>query len=420
MANFAKGLYARINTGDGIFVAQRVEIRRQNPVPIENTTSYFLRYVENHKRKILPLGKNLQDAFIAWRNHDADRERIAVGKAAIHNDTTGASDASPARRSIADAVEAYLADNADKLVKGKLRPRSVTAYDQAATNFRDSVQIKYMDEITPRILLEHEGWLYKNLCRRSVGKQENTIVNRFRYLNIFLLRNGVKMLKERSTHEHDTGLLRRDEITRKIEKKVDAYSPEEVQTLLKTATVDEADMVQFFLKLGVRDGEAQHAQYSDIVAKREDGKIIRQFLVQEKPQFDWKPKYGKRRQIDIGEKLYQRLMDRKARRACADDDLIFPTHKGTPDGHLIDKLHKAWKRANAQAQKGGTEKLQGRHELHKFRRTFITELLANGVPMQDVMFYSGHSDLKSFQRYLSVNTSRGRKGLAAMSIAYGD
>jgi hypothetical protein len=82
-------------------------------------------------------------------------------------------------------VQAYLADNADKLVKNKLREKSVIAYDKAATDFRDSVQVKYMDEITDKVLLDYETWLLENLQRRRVGKRENTIVNRFRYLTFF-------------------------------------------------------------------------------------------------------------------------------------------------------------------------------------------------------------------------------------------
>jgi integrase len=413
--NFAKGLYTRTNNA-GVLAWQRVEIRRQNPVPIENATSYFLRFVQDGKRKIVPLGKDLVVAFIAWRNHDADRERVAAGKAPIHDETIADSAARP---TIAEAVQNYLDDLADKLAKNKLRPGTVDLYSKAVTDFRDNVKVRWMDEITDRVLLDHEMWLYKNLQRRCVGKQQNTIVNRFTYLNIFLLRNGIKMVKERST-QHDKGLLRRDEVTKKVDKPVDAYSPEEIRTLLKTATVDEADMIQFFLKLGVRDGEVMHAQYSDIASKREGGKIIHEFRVQEKPQFNWKPKSGKPRQIDIDEKLYLRLMQRKARQACADNALIFPNSKGTPDDHLIKRLKKAWDRANAQALKDGTATLQGRRELHKFRRTFITELLANSVPPQDVMNYSGHTDYKSFQRYMSVNTSRGRKGIAAMSTAFGD
>jgi integrase len=422
--NFAKGFYARVNNG-GKFSWKRVEVRRQSPVPVGNTTSYFLRSVENGKRQILPLGKDLNTAYIAWQNHDVDRARIAAGKAPIHTEGSAPDPARAARLTIADAVQAYLADNADKLAKNKLRGKSVIAYDKAATDFRDSARVKYMDEITDKVLLDHETWLLKNLQRRCVGKRENTIVNRFRYLTIFLLRNGIKLKKKRGADDTDKGLLRHDDAPKKADKKVDAYSPDEIRTLMKTATVDEADVIQFFLKLGVRDEEAAHAQWSDIKAKREDGKIIHEFHVQEKPEFNWKPKSGKPREIDINEKLYDRLMERKPRQASSDrnslkNDLIFPNGKGTPDNHLIKRLRKAWDRANLQAKIDGTEELPGRPELHKFRRTFITELLANGVPPQDVMNYSGHSDYKSFQRYMSVNTSRGRKGIAAMSETYGD
>jgi hypothetical protein len=82
---FAKGLYARINDR-GKFIWTRIEIRRKNPVPVDNATSYFLRYVENRKRIVKPLGKNLETAFTAWQNHESDKERIAEGKAPIYQD----------------------------------------------------------------------------------------------------------------------------------------------------------------------------------------------------------------------------------------------------------------------------------------------------------------------------------------------
>ena len=119
--NFARGLYARINNG-GVFAWERVEIRRQNPVPVPNTTSYFLRYMQDGKRTIVPLGRDLTEAFIHWRNHDSDRERLAMGKAPIHHDTTA--DTPPARRTIADAVQAFLADNADKLARSRSLAKS--------------------------------------------------------------------------------------------------------------------------------------------------------------------------------------------------------------------------------------------------------------------------------------------------------
>jgi site-specific recombinase XerD len=46
------------------------------------------------------------------------------------------------------------------------------------------------------------------------------------------------------------------------------------------------------------------------------------------------------------------------------------------------------------------------HELmtmHVARKTFISILLAKGVPPQIVMKYSGHKNLKTLQRYIDVS-----------------
>ena len=39
---------------------------------------------------------------------------------------------------------------------------------------------------------------------------------------------------------------------------------------------------------------------------------------------------------------------------------------------------------------------------HTARRTFATNLLLQGVPSQVVMEYTGHADIKSFQKYVNV------------------
>lgn len=405
---FAKGLYARINDG-GKFIWTRIEIHRQHPVPVDNATAYFLRYMENGKRIIKPLGKNLETAFTAWQNHESDKERIAEGKAPIHQDEVSLPTQN-SRLTISDAVESYLASNADKLTKNKKRARSVEAYDKAVKDFGESVEVRFMDEITADVILKHETWLYKNLKRRCIGKQQNTIVNRFRFLNIFLRANGIQMVKAQGAQKDEKGLLNFDDAPKKSDKIIDAYSPEEIGLLMYKATIDEADMIQFFLKLGVRDGEAGHAQWSDI--ERKSGGSY-EFHVQEKPEFDWKPKNKKDRKIDLSQKLYERLKERKARQGQSKHNLIFPNGNGMPDSHLIDRLKRVWSRVQAGS-------IAGRPELHKFRRTFITGLLANGVPPADVMNYSGHTDYKSFQRYMAVNTTLGKAGIEKLSLAFGD
>ncbi len=42
----------------------------------------------------------------------------------------------------------------------------------------------------------------------------------------------------------------------------------------------------------------------------------------------------------------------------------------------------------------------GEYTLHRFRRTYITTLLRNGVDLRTVQAYAGHKDIASMMRYL--------------------
>jgi integrase len=277
-----------------------------------------------------------------------------------------------------------------------------------------------MDEITRNVLLGYKKWQLENLRRKKYGKRENTIVNNYRYLNAFLRLNGIKMVKDKYGDKTDRGVMNYLDMPKASEKTVDSYSPEEIRLLMDAATLDEADMIQFFLKTGCRDAEVMHAQWSDI-RKKTDGSGY-EFHVQEKliHGWNWKPKNKSDRWIDLSTKLHDRLMERKTRVGTSKYNLIFPNEAGNPDTHLIKRLKNVWQRVQQSAEKEGHTGLAGRPELHKFRRTFITGMLANQVPPQDVMNYSGHTDYKSFSRYMSVNTALGKKGIERMSEAYGD
>jgi integrase len=411
---YADGMYARVSI-EGKFFWAPIEFYRNSPVPRSGATSYIYRVMVKGERTVTPLGKDLGTAFIKWQNLEADAERVRQGKAPLRQEEpeTDGADGQPTRVKISDAVEAYILNSAERLKRNRLGKNSQPAYDRAVSDFRDSVKVTYMDEITADVLLNHETWLYKNLQKRCYGKQQNTIANRFRYLNSFFKRNGIKMVKDEHPGPDDKGLLHYEDAPEEVKKPVDMYSPEEISKLTKSATIDEVDMIQFFLRTGCRDEEAAYAVWSDLIVKKDGQETTWKFRVQEKPQYNWLPKNKETRDIDIPKSLYERLMKRQGRLSQIvgqKSDLIFPSGNQRPDMHLIRRLQAAWKRAE----------MKGRPELHKFRRTFITDLLGAGVPQHDVMHYSGHHDLKSFARYTAVNTERGRTGIKKVSESYGD
>jgi integrase len=394
---FAKGLYARVNT-DGKFSLQRVEIQRRNPVVVANTTAYFLRYVENGERKVEPLGKDIRMAFIAWQNHISDVERMKSGKSPIHRDELGEVDEQK-RVTITDAVQRFIDENNDRLAKGKLNKDSVYAYNKAAEAFRDEVPVRFMDEITREVLLAHETYLHKTLQKRAFGKRETTITNRFRYLNIFLGRNGIKMTKDKRQIPGDPGLLSHDESPREPDHGVpQKYTDDEIKKLIAAATEDEKDLIYFRLMLGTRDEEGEVAEWSDIETRREGGRVIHQFHVQEKRHFNWTPKSKKARLIEMNDFLYNRLMERREKRVQT-GDLIFPALRGGRDRHLIRRIQAAATRAG----------LKQRQQMqHLFRKNYASAMVGSS-DIQTVQQQLGHADANTTMGYLSPDRAKARR-----------
>lgn len=53
---------------------------------------------------------------------------------------------------------------------------------------------------------------------------------------------------------------------------------------------------------------------------------------------------------------------------------------------------------------------------HSFRRTALTIMCRNGVPLRTIQEISGHSDLGTLQRYLEVDPEEVRKALNTISL----
>ncbi len=51
---------------------------------------------------------------------------------------------------------------------------------------------------------------------------------------------------------------------------------------------------------------------------------------------------------------------------------------------------------------------------HSFRRTALTQLANAGIPLRIIQDISGHSDLRTLQRYLEVNQELKSKAIAVI------
>jgi len=119
-------LMARVKASRGRYEFLPVEIKNGKPVEPDEATTYYLRYSQNGKRKVEPVGPDLDRAFVAYQNRELNHTRTQMGLSPIAEFGSPMKDKS-GRTRIAHAVAVYLQDLADSIKTGeKSKPRPGT------------------------------------------------------------------------------------------------------------------------------------------------------------------------------------------------------------------------------------------------------------------------------------------------------
>jgi integrase len=160
------------------------------------------------------------------------------------------------------------------------------------------------------------------------------------------------------------------------------YEADEVVSLIAKADSRMALVIRTFVGTGMRDMELAHLTWEDIDFKH---KLIH---IQPKPCHCrkcgsvgvWKPKAKEgTRNIPLGDGLLADLAKIKT-----GEGLVFPSPRdGKVDGKLLAKLGSVAKKAGVAAPK-----------LHRFRDTFITNKIRDGVDIRTVQKWAGHKDIR--------------------------
>jgi len=408
-----------------------VEIKKGRPVTVENTMGYYLRYSQGGERVVQPVGANIEQAFVAYQNKEMAFARSRNGLLPI-----ATLEPAQGRVSVADAVANFIAKMTSDVEKGRKTSGTLVSYRNAAESLRDYSGVTFMDEITAAVLLKHENWLRKHIVRRTGGYFENTLANRFRFLNVFLRANGIKMSKDANARPDDPGLLDRKDVPKEKDitdeeraHGVRTYNEDDIKAMLNIATEDEADLIHFALKTGFREGEIAAAEWSDIDwtgKMRQEGPkddLIPNTITGPKTVSNWLPKgfrtkNGKFRKVEIP-LLITRLKARqeRAKKAGAQTTLIFPNGGGMVNTHLVKIIQAVAKRAE---KKG--HKINGKIGLHRFRKTYGTRMLSV-TDIQTVSMLLGHTGknaITTTMRYLGVDRGKAATGSRAAFKEFGD
>jgi integrase len=107
------------------------------------------------------------------------------------------------------------------------------------------------------------------------------------------------------------------------------------------------------------------------------------------------------------------------RKKNAKSRFVFGTGSDLPDNHWLEVLKETAKTAGLNCGHCATckeKKECERFYLHKFRATFMTRMLQSGMDLRTLMKLTGHSDLKSVERYLVA--ARGKAVHDKISAAF--
>ncbi len=385
MANLTVRLYIRIKTDDGKKpYCDPVYLSKGRLKPLYAFVDgepqhrpegiYYMRFGMNGKQQMVPLGT---DPYVAL-------DKLAAQERYLRDRARGIETASPTnviqphggRVKLDAAIEQYFKNLQSQ---GK-DPKTIRAYRVSMNEFRQSCSKVFLDEIGKQDLLDLMGWLRKQppklrkdgtpRKRRKSGDPNRTYYNKVNNVVIFLSAHGMKRL------------LKKSEYPRYAEKPVVFYDSGQVKTLYSNC-IDEEERftLDYFLKAGVRDGEAGHAEYADV----KDG-----FLnIVDKPHLSWHPKQWHIRRIPIPQALVLAIAERQKRNA--DCKLIFPNRAAKPNQHLLRVVQRIAERA------GNTFHA----DLHTFRRTYAT-LFSGTTKIQTIQYLLGHKDIKTTMRYLGI------------------
>lgn len=289
-----------------------------------------------------------------------------------------------ARYLFTQAIEDYL------LTKSDLRPASYTKYSFVLLElkkFAQAIGLKYIDEFTP----DHATLLYNELIREKEtirGKKKIKTKAKPKTVNFFLV--AVKaFFQQEFIKEH----IKRNPMLHirnlKVEKrKPEFYSKEELK-LFFTQPIDDAYRLAFMglLFTGMRFAELANITWEDIDFGN------RLLFVRPKENFKTKTSNSERA-IPLNIIMYELLVKYYPNRLS--EEYVFTSPKGFPI-----RERKMLAICKTVAKKAG---ITNNAYLHKFRHTYATMLIHNGVKIQNIKELLGHWSISETERYAHNNS----------------
>jgi integrase len=297
-----------------------------------------------------------------------------------------AAEPDPGRLTMVVAIDRYL-----EFCKKQRSLRTFRTYRPALQNyFLNSFTKTYVDEVDRDDILRYIGYCFDHgLAARSVYDKVVTVLT-------LLKRHGHKKLIESSDWPDYVETIR------------PVYEPEEIHAMLRVATPIEALLIKFFLTSGFRNRETRFLSWYDLDFRNSLARVT------SKPIWKFNPKNYEERAVPLPTAMIEQLQQLKEERGAGAADLVFPNTVGKPDTLHLEIIKKVAWRAKLNCGQCVSERgfkcAQGpyceRIFLHKFRHTFATQHLRDGIDIRTLQNWMGHRSIKSTMVYLKGIQSR--------------
>lgn len=344
--------------------------------------SYFIEWWDQGKRHCIPAGADAQDAADKARVKEAhlSAERNGIIPSLPQPQPT------PQRTSLPSALDDYLS-----YVRYHRSLRTYRTYRPILTSFKTFCPKSHVDDVERQDLLD-----FATHCMKQ-GQAGKSIYNKLVVLSQVLKQHGKRKLLTSADWPSFVETVR------------PIYEDAELAKLFKTCAPKEEVRFKFYLISGFRDAEGRFVTWRDVDFKHLAVRVTA------KPHWGFHPKNWEEREVPVPQKLIAMLQRFRPKDASPDAPL-FPSATGRPDGAMLEKLKAVAHRGKLNCDhcvvkhrlEDGTIKINRcadgpyctRWFLHKFRHTYATRHLQDGIDIRTLQQWMGHRDIASTMVYL--------------------
>jgi integrase/recombinase XerD len=358
----------------------RVRVSEQDELHPEG--SYFMEWWDQGKRYLEPVGADAQDAAEKARIKQAELAAVRGGVIPQPKIVETA----PQRTSLAAALDGY-----KEYVQYHRSLRTFRTYRPILESFKKLCRKTYVEEIERQDLID-----FATHCMKE-GQKGKSIYNKLVVISQVMKQHGKAKLLNTADWPSFVETVR------------PIYEDVELAKLFEACTSTEEARFKFYLMSGFRDAEGRFVTWRDVDFKHMAVRVTA------KPHWGFRPKNWEEREVPVPEKLIEMLQDFRPKNATPDDPL-FPSATGRPDGAMLEKLKAVAYRGKLNCKhcvvshklENGDVKINrcaagaycGRWFLHKFRHTYATRNLQDGIDIRTLQQWMGHRDIASTMVYL--------------------